>query len=676
MVSAAQSHLDLECVNTVEESSKVLCFLWVSERESLFCGLADGSISCWQQREVEVEEPDPTTEVLRFMRRRRMQSLTRAARAHAGDVTCLLYIPSFQSRPPLLVTASADRTVKLWDPWRHVSRLARDSAMEPEQTIHGHTGMVTGMALHGGDEMTVITGCRDGKVRVLTRVPGREMLLYPWLQVVRVVEVGEWITCLHYSVSANRPEVSELFVGDNDGYVHTFGISLGAKDLGLARSKPRVQVNRVGVQQLWHDRADNYLIVLGFDQSVVITDVLSGAEVFKRVNHRGAPFTGAVWSSRRRELLVTDGAGWFTAFDVSEDAVIRTLRMSDQPLTGAALLRGGDELLVSGVRGLKVYRLNRHRAWAEFPGHKMAVLGLAYDPEEEGGGDAMVYSASADNTVRSWSRSDRAMDRLWTAFESEASAFCFPPPLDAALGFITGHSDGSLLLWSHDSGSAVYLDGHNNTVTAICTVSSKHHTFIVSADFDGVVGAWAVHKTHAPSLHQMFKALEEECLCLAADPLRRLVFAAGNGRVIVAFDVERGFLAVDRFVGHTDAVCSLCLDGNVLFSGSDDGSIRLWDTLSGTALATIQDAHAGPVAVLAIMDGRLVSGGADGRVAVRDYAEADRPVQEFVYPGESITALCHLARAANTQDGEVGEFAKKGILAGTQRGRIVMFPME
>ncbi len=40
-----------------------------------------------------------------------------------------------------------------------------------------------------------------------------------------------------------------------------------------------------------------------------------------------------------------------------------------------------------------------------------------------------------------------------------------------------------------------------------------------------------------------------------------------------------GYTQVGQHLGHTDAVTCLALDSNLLFSGSDDCTIRVWDTV-------------------------------------------------------------------------------------------------
>lgn len=75
--------------------------------------------------------------------------------------------------------------------------------------------------------------------------------------------------------------------------------------------------------------------------------------------------------------------------------------------------------------------------------------------------------------------------------------------------------------------------------------------------------------------------------------------------------------------GHTEPVTALALDGNFLFSGSDSGTVRLWDLHSRAPLSAFTlAAHAGPVCGLLLVpeSGWLVScGGTDHSIHVWDY---------------------------------------------------------
>ena len=77
------------------------------------------------------------------------------------------------------------------------------------------------------------------------------------------------------------------------------------------------------------------------------------------------------------------------------------------------------------------------------------------------------------------------------------------------------------------------------------------------------------------------------------------------------WDTETG-ACVDTLQGHTDSVIALAvlLDGR-LASGSKDCSVKLWDTKTGTCTATLRK-HRHDVTALAVLpDGRLASGSED-----------------------------------------------------------------
>ena len=64
--------------------------------------------------------------------------------------------------------------------------------------------------------------------------------------------------------------------------------------------------------------------------------------------------------------------------------------------------------------------------------------------------------------------------------------------------------------------------------------------------------------------------------------------------------------------GHTKAVmCLVQLNDGRVVSGSDDKTLKIWDTITGNCLMTLQG-HTSCVLCLAqLNDGRLVSGGDD-----------------------------------------------------------------
>lgn len=78
---------------------------------------------------------------------------------------------------PLLLTGSADRCIKVWDP-------KKGNAIEPSilvQTLYRHSGTVTALVVCGDH---VISGSTDRTVRLWKVVDGCRALMYPPLEQV------------------------------------------------------------------------------------------------------------------------------------------------------------------------------------------------------------------------------------------------------------------------------------------------------------------------------------------------------------------------------------------------------------------------------------------------------------------------------------------------------------
>ena len=71
------------------------------------------------------------------------------------------------------------------------------------------------------------------------------------------------------------------------------------------------------------------------------------------------------------------------------------------------------------------------------------------------------------------------------------------------------------------------------------------------------------------------------------------------------------------FLGHTDTVRCLQVDGIILISGSYDNTLKIWDLKTGECTNTLRG-HTDSVLCLQFDNEKIISGSADRTIRVRE----------------------------------------------------------
>jgi WD40 repeat protein len=267
--------------------------------------------------------------------------------------------------------------------------------------------------------------------------------------------------------------------------------------------------------------------------------------------------------------------------------------------------------------------------------HRGPVVGLvAVEPLNRE--SSKLVSASLDNTVRVWEPKDMtSIMVLDNDHPFEISALHF---LNNANLLVSGHENGDVKVWNIELGSSLIMDQNTSLrhKNMVCCLASKVfrgnnneiNEFLFSGGYDGKVNVWEIFEKGlniCPQLKQSVQcnrneevdSIGNELLCMVFDSNTNCIVSAGNkGEIyfIEMFTFEKRII----FKGHKDSVNCLAMDAHILFSGSDDKTIRLWDTLSVQYLTFIEAHDSGVRSLLVLPSGQLVSC-ANGAVHVWDY---------------------------------------------------------
>ena len=414
------------------------------------------------------------------------------------------------------------------------------------------------------------------------------------------------------------------------------------------------------------------VLTLCADWKLRCHEARSGALRFCLENPHACCFTSAAVNAVRRELVLSDELGYLFLLNLDDEAIQleeKATRGADEPALAAMLCPAPatpEAFQCGGTvdSSVAVLRPDRIDFWVierevdhhTLPGgHSGPVIALAtgyaggsgeglsgmstlaLSPGKGGGGGGVgggelrVFSAGLDNTLRQWDPYDMACVRVLTERRSEVACMTFV----SSRGILaTGHDDGCLRLWNVDTGSTINMREHANTVSAVIAAWLRpSEEMVVSGGFDGKVCVWDVRKRGAmrPHLVSWFDGGGRgtgggscEVLALLHDAAKQQLLVAGNDGVIRVFAVP-SYELLGAHKGHSEAVTCLALDGNFVFSGSEDTSVGVWNSVSasykGTRLKSLEG-HSRAVTAVAVLpdSGVVLSASLDATLLAHDYS--------------------------------------------------------
>ena len=313
---------------------------------------------------------------------------------------------------------------------------------------------------------------------------------------------------------------------------------------------------------------------------------------------------------------------------------------------------------------------------ATFVGHEHHVWSVTYGPD-----GSWLVSGSIDGTVKQWDvasgRVLRTMDvggrvrgvavapdghRIAVATESGSLSVWSIPTGDktttlssngASIGGVSFSPDGALIasassdgtarIWNADTGELMTVLEHPGWVLDVCF--SPDSSRVATACRDNVARLWDL-ATRVPLLEITVLPSTREwdfihSWAVAIDPGGQILATGSHDGVIRLWSTVTGELH-NSLGGHSNRVRSLVFDpdGDRLASASDDGTVRIWDPAAGVELTRLLGHEGGVFDVDFSPDGaRIASVGADHSVRLWYALSSPRLTQLRGHKNRGISAL-------------------------------------
>ncbi|MBS0264343.1 MAG: hypothetical protein JSS02_20570 [Planctomycetes bacterium] len=488
-------------------------------------------------------------------------NVTKTLAGHTAPVTAL----NFSLDNARLISGSADKTARVWN--------LADGAALAKFEVHTNTVSAVGLNSNGTQ---AVSGAADNSLKVWNVADGKEIANCAGH--AGAVSAALFTPNNQAVISASADQTIRVWNPTNGQASAQFGFGQPVTSLALS----------VDGQKLAATGTDNNVRLLG----------LNGQVLFTMAGHTAAPKSVAFSADNLR--VVSAGADNLAiAWDAATGALLESLPVP-AGLTLARFSTPNNTLVIGGNdKSLAAVTLHFERSLV---GNTKTISGLAYSPA----GDA-IYASSEDGTVRRYNADG---NQAWAQNHGAAIHDLALSPDGNLLA--TAGENNQVRVWQAANGGGgpqAALGGFTAPVKSVAFSLDNLHLASGTANNQIVV-------------HDVKTAAVEQISATHTGAVEALAAAGENGKVFISTGADKtvqsfALLFERQLQGHggpVHAVAFVPPTSARVISGSEDGTVRIWDVANGNQAGAI--GHGGPVTTVAVSaDGQRYASGSTNNSA-------------------------------------------------------------